>query len=150
MSSKKSPLANPYGYFDAAAREYVITRPDTPTPWFNFIGEGRYGGIVSNAAGGYAFDRDPREPARVPLSLQRDPGRPARPLRLPPRHGDGQVLEPDLAADAARRTLRAYECRHGAGYTRISRDLRRDRGEPALLRPALPGRGELPRARCGC
>jgi cellobiose phosphorylase len=49
-----------YGYFDDAAREYVITRPDTPTPWFNYIGEGRYGGIVSNAAGGYAFDRDPK------------------------------------------------------------------------------------------
>ena len=90
----------PYGYFDEAAREYVITRPDTPTPWFNYIGEGRYGGIVSNTAGGYAFDRDPQQPARSALPLQRDPGRPARPLRLPARHGDGQVLEPDLAADA--------------------------------------------------
>jgi hypothetical protein len=25
----------------------VITRPDTPTPWINYLGEGRYGGIVS-------------------------------------------------------------------------------------------------------
>jgi cellobiose phosphorylase len=24
--------SNPYGYFDEAAREYVITRPDTPAP----------------------------------------------------------------------------------------------------------------------
>ena len=39
--------AGPYGWFDAAAREFVITRPDTPTPWINYIGEGRYGGIVS-------------------------------------------------------------------------------------------------------
>jgi len=52
--------ANAYGYFDETAREYVITRPDTPTPWLNYIGEGRYGGIVSNTGGGYSFDRDPR------------------------------------------------------------------------------------------
>ncbi len=51
---------NPYGYFDTAAREYVITRPDTPTPWINYLGEGRYGGIISNTAGGYSFDRDPK------------------------------------------------------------------------------------------
>ena len=50
---------NPYGYYDAAAREYVITRPDTPTPWMNYLGEGRYGGIISNSAGGFSFDRDP-------------------------------------------------------------------------------------------
>src|SRR5512136_3402878 len=61
MATKhRNPLANSYGHYDRDAREYVITRPDTPTPWFNYIGEGRYGGIVSNTAGGYAFDRDPK------------------------------------------------------------------------------------------
>jgi cellobiose phosphorylase len=51
---------NPYGYFDLKASEYVITRPDTPTPWMNYLGEGQYGGIISQAAGGFSFDRDPR------------------------------------------------------------------------------------------
>ena len=82
------------------AREYVITRPDTPTPWFNFIGEGRYGGIVSNAAGGFAFDRDPEEPPGFALPLQRHPRRSAWPLRLHPRHGERKILEPDRAAHA--------------------------------------------------
>nr|AGS52756.1 cellobiose phosphorylase [uncultured bacterium contig00091] len=27
-----------YGYFDDNAREYVITRPDTPYPWINYLG----------------------------------------------------------------------------------------------------------------
>lgn len=27
-----------YGYFDDAAREYVIDRPDTPAPWVNYLG----------------------------------------------------------------------------------------------------------------
>ena len=32
---------NPYGYYDPGTREYVITRPDTPTPWINYLGQGR-------------------------------------------------------------------------------------------------------------
>ena len=51
---------NPYGFFDKEHGEYVITRPDTPTPWINYLGKGVYGGIISNTAGGYSFDRDPR------------------------------------------------------------------------------------------
>ncbi len=27
-----------YGTFDDARREYVITRPDTPLPWINYLG----------------------------------------------------------------------------------------------------------------
>ncbi len=41
-------MGSSYGYYDAAAREYVITWPDTPTPWINYLGEGGYGGIISN------------------------------------------------------------------------------------------------------
>ena len=28
-----------YGYFDEQAKEYVITRPDTPAPWANYLGD---------------------------------------------------------------------------------------------------------------
>lgn len=41
-----------YGYFDDQAREYVITRPDTPAPWANYLGSPRYGALISNNAGG--------------------------------------------------------------------------------------------------
>ena len=44
-----------YGYFDDKKREYVITRPDTPAPWVNYLGDPEYGAIVSNNAGGYSF-----------------------------------------------------------------------------------------------
>ncbi len=27
-----------YGYFDDEHREYVITQPDTPLPWINYLG----------------------------------------------------------------------------------------------------------------
>ena len=58
---KKAKISNRYGYFDENSGEYVITRPDTPTPWINYLGVGHYGGIISNTAGGYSFDRDPRD-----------------------------------------------------------------------------------------
>lgn len=44
-----------YGYFDNKNREYVIDRPDTPTPWVNYLGSPEYGAIISNHAGGYSF-----------------------------------------------------------------------------------------------
>lgn len=44
-----------YGYFDDAAKEYVITRPDTPQSWSNYLGSTEYGAIITNNAGGYGF-----------------------------------------------------------------------------------------------
>ena len=49
-----------FGHFDDAAREYVITRPDTPLPWINYLGSEEYFAIISHTAGGYSFFRDPR------------------------------------------------------------------------------------------
>ena len=44
-----------YGHFDLENREYIITRPDTPAPWCNYLGSPEYGAIISNNAGGYSF-----------------------------------------------------------------------------------------------
>ena len=49
-----------YGYFDDAAREYVITRPDTPYPWINYLGEEDFFSLMSNTSGGYTFYKDAR------------------------------------------------------------------------------------------
>jgi N,N'-diacetylchitobiose phosphorylase len=44
-----------YGTFDDNAKEYVITRPDTPASWSNYLGSTEYGAIITNNAGGYGF-----------------------------------------------------------------------------------------------
>jgi len=44
-----------YGYFDDQANEYVITRPDTPRSWSNYLGSTEYGAVITNNAGGYGF-----------------------------------------------------------------------------------------------
>ena len=46
-----------YGYFDEERREYVITNPDTPAPWANYLGSPEYGAIITVNAGGYSFVR---------------------------------------------------------------------------------------------
>ena len=48
-----------YGYYDNHNREYVITRPDTPTPWMNYLGNGQFSGMISNTSGGLIFHKDP-------------------------------------------------------------------------------------------
>ncbi len=110
--------ANAYGYFDEAAREYVIIRPDTPTPWLNYIGEGRYGGIVSNTGGGYSFDRDPRNRRVTRYRYNSVPAdQPGRYVYLRDQE-TGDYWSPTGAP--VKRDLEAYECRHGTAYTRIA------------------------------
>ena len=107
-----------YGYFDPAAAEFVITRPDTPTPWINYLGEGRYGGIVSNTGGGFSFDRDPRNRRvsryRYNAVPADQPGRYVYVRRQDTGEFWGATWQP------VRGALDGYECRHGAGYTRIT------------------------------
>lgn len=114
-----SPISNTYGYYDETAREFVITRPDTPTPWINYLGEGRYGGIISNTAGGYSFDRDPRNRRVTRYRYNSIPvDQPGRYVYLRDQE-TGRYWSPTWQPVPSRK-LSAYECRHGAGYTRIS------------------------------
>ena len=109
-------MANPYGHFDDERREYVITRPDTPLPWLNYLGQDDLFGLCTNTAGGYTFWRDARlrrltryRYNDVPL----DTG--GRYLYV---HDDGSVWNPGWKPVKA--ALDRYECRVGLGYTRIT------------------------------
>jgi cellobiose phosphorylase len=108
----------PYGWYDEAAGEYVITRPDTPTPWINYLGEGRYGGIISNTSGGYSFDRDPKNRRVTRYRYNGIPAdQPGRYVYLRDQE-TGEYWSPTWQPIPAR-ALEGYECRHGAAYTRI-------------------------------
>ncbi|WP_343290995.1 GH36-type glycosyl hydrolase domain-containing protein [Vibrio harveyi] len=48
-----------YGYFDNENREYVITRPDVPAPWTNYLGTEKFCTVISHNAGGYSFYNSP-------------------------------------------------------------------------------------------
>ena len=105
----------PYGHFDDARREYVITRPDTPLPWLNYLGQDDLFGLCTNTGGGYTFWRDAKlrrltryRYNNVPYDLG---GR-----YLYVRDGES-VWNPGWKPTKS--TLDRYECRHGLGYTRI-------------------------------
>jgi cellobiose phosphorylase len=105
-----------YGHFDDETKEYVISCPDTPTPWINYLGEKDYLAMISNTGGGYSFYRDPRQRRVIRYrynAVPADNGGRALYLRL----SDGDFWSPTW--QPVRKELQAYECYHGAGYTRI-------------------------------
>ncbi len=107
-----------YGHFDDDRREYVITRPDTPLPWINYLGTEAFFGIISNTAGGYSYYRDAR--------LRRITR--YRYNNVPADTGGRYIYLRDNASGAywspswqpTQRKLDGYECRHGLSYTQIS------------------------------
>jgi cellobiose phosphorylase len=106
-----------YGYFDDQNREYVITQPETPLPWINYLGCQAYFGIISNTAGGYSFYRDARL-RRVTRYRYNN-----APFDLGGRYiylrddASGEFWSPSW--QPTRRKLEQYSCRHGMGYTTI-------------------------------
>ncbi|OGY24511.1 MAG: hypothetical protein A2Y57_01235 [Candidatus Woykebacteria bacterium RBG_13_40_7b] len=48
-------LNNKYGYFSDDGKEYIITDPNTPRPWINFLTNGTFTSLVSHTGGGYSF-----------------------------------------------------------------------------------------------
>ena len=56
--SMKGTFFMKYGYFDDTNREYVITTPETPLPWINYLGSQDFFRLISNTSGGYCFYRD--------------------------------------------------------------------------------------------
>ncbi len=48
-----------YGYFDDQQREYVITNPQTPVKWINYIGTLEFGGFVDHTGGMLLCKDDP-------------------------------------------------------------------------------------------
>ena len=106
-----------FGYFDDESLEYVITRPDTPLPWINYLGCQAYFGIISNTAGGYSFYRDARL-RRITRyrynNVPHDFG--GRYIYLRDNES-GEFWSPSW--QPTRHELEDYTCRHGMGYTLI-------------------------------
>ena len=105
-----------FGYFDDQAREFVITRPDTPWPWINYLGTEDFFSLISGTAGGYCFCRDAR--FRRILRYRYN----GVPIDSGGRYfyiKDGDTVW-NPGWKPCRTPLDYYECRHGMGYTRIT------------------------------
>ncbi|MGA2569557.1 MAG: hypothetical protein ABSF23_03490 [Terracidiphilus sp.] len=106
-----------FGYFDDQNREYVITQPDTPLPWINYLGCQQYFGIISNTAGGYSFYRDARLRRLTRYRYN----------NAPLDFGGRYIYLRDAESGAfwspswqpTQHAAEGYSCRHGMGYTVI-------------------------------
>lgn len=111
-----------YGHFSEDGREYIITRPDTPRPWVNYLTNGRYCAICSQTGGGHSFFETSgynRVSLEIPkiLILQDRPGRYIY-LRDTETGEYWSANWQPMCGDTAN-----FEARHGIGYTKVSYSL---------------------------
>ncbi len=105
-----------FGYFDDAAKEYVITSPKTPLPWINYLGTDAFFSLVSNTCGGYSFYKDAK---LLRLTRYRYNNVPADNNGKYYYINDGKdIWNPGW--QPSKTPLDAYECRHGIGYSRFT------------------------------
>ena len=104
-----------FGYFDDAAKEYVITTPDTPLPWINYLGSQDFFSLISNTSGGYSFYKDAKllritryRYNSIPLDSNG---------KYYFIHDENEIWNP--ATMPSQTPLDAYECRHGMGYSKF-------------------------------
>lgn len=107
-----------YGYFDEEKKEYVITRPDTPAPWANYLGSPEYGAVISNNAGGYSFEKSGAN-GRIIRYVFNQFDQPGRYIYLTDMEtkdywsASWQPVGKDIS-------VYKNECRHGTGYTKMT------------------------------
>ena len=105
-----------YGYFDDEHREYVITTPQTPFPWINYLGNEDFFGLISNTGGGYDFYKDAKFRRITRYRYN------SVPMDSVGRYfyiKDGNTVW-NPGWKPCKTPLDSYECRHGMSYTRIT------------------------------
>ena len=127
-----------YGHFDDRRREYVITTPQTPLPWINYLGSEDFFALCSNTAGGYSFYKDARLRRLTRYRYNNCP-LDSEGFHLYIREGE-LVWNPGW--QPCQTALDSYCCRHGLGYTviegcknglRVSQELFVPKGDTCLL-----------------
>jgi len=105
-----------YGYFDDVEKEYVITTPQTPLPWINYLGCENFFSLVSNTGGGYSFYKDAK---LLRLTRYR--------YNNTPLDNNGRyyyIKEDDTIWNPGwqptQTELDSYSCHHGLGYTKMN------------------------------
>ncbi len=114
-----------FGHFDDKNHEYVITKPDTPKSWSNYLGSTEYGAIITNNAGGYSFYKSGGMGRFMRMRFNSVPmDQPGRYIYLYDKE-DGDYWSGSW--QPVGKPLDDYKstCRHGMGYTVISSEYKK-------------------------
>jgi len=129
-------LEKTYGYFDDDAREYVITNPQTPVKWINYIGTLAFGGFIDQTGGMLICSQDPAL-NRITKYLTQDPPSEFRAstlyLRTPEVGGGYQVFSPFYVPTLT--PYKRYECHVGLGYSTFLSEMNEIRTEVRVFIP---------------
>jgi N,N'-diacetylchitobiose phosphorylase len=124
-----------YGYFDDQAREYVITRPDTPKSWSNYLGSTEYGAIITNNAGGYSFYKSGGMGRFTRIRFNAVPmDQPGRYIYFHDRDSGDYWSASWQPVGKSLNNFKSV-CRHGTGYTVITSAYRGIESEVAYFVP---------------
>ena len=107
-----------YGHFDDQHREYVITDPQTPWPWINYLGNEDFFSLISNTAGGYSFYKHAKFRRLTRYRYNGVPMDNGGRYFYIKEEGESSVWSPGWKP--CKTPLDFYECRHGMNYTRIT------------------------------
>jgi N,N'-diacetylchitobiose phosphorylase len=124
-----------YGYFDDENKEYVITRPDTPQSWSNYLGSTVYGAVITNNAGGYGFYRSGAQGRFMRLRFN------SIPMDQPGRYFYLRDCESgdywSASWQPVGKPLETYKstCRHGTAYTVITSEYSNIKSETTYFVP---------------
>ena len=124
-----------YGHFDDDNREYVITRPDTPKSWSNYLGSTEYGAIVTNNAGGYSFFKSGGMGRFVRMRFNSIPmDQPGRYIYL---HDHDAKDFWSASWQPVGKPLSEFKsvCRHGTAYTIITSEYKKIESEVTYFVP---------------
>lgn len=124
-----------YGFFDDKNKEYVITNPNTPRSWSNYLGNTRYGSVISNNAGGYSFFKSAAQGRFTRLRFNAIPmDQPGRYIYV---HDQDKKDYWSASWQPVGKPLDQYssECRHGSAYTKISSEYDRIKTETLYFVP---------------
>ena len=111
----------------------MITRPDTPAPWANYLGSPEYGAIISNNAGGYSFAKSGAN-GRILRYIFNDFDQPGRYIYI--RDEDENDFW-SASWQPVGKDLKTYksECHHGTAYTKINAEYKDIRTEALYYVP---------------
>jgi len=111
-----------FGRFSADGREFVITDVRTPSPWINYLENGRYFATISASGGGISYDRSPLH-GRITRYRINDvpPDRPGKYIYVKDRD-TGQVWSLTWQP-VGREPAAAYRVAHGFGYSRAEAEV---------------------------
>ncbi|MFC1807068.1 GH36-type glycosyl hydrolase domain-containing protein [Candidatus Omnitrophota bacterium] len=105
-----------YGHFSKDGLEFIVTNPETPRPWINYLTNEDYCAIISHNAGGYSFYKDCRSDRILRWSPENwHFDRPGRYIYA--RDKDSKKSWAASYQPMRKKEFSFYEARHGLGYT---------------------------------